>query len=124
MNLNHIKQRIVTARSVGLDFVDSTPPEVQSALMDLASIAEHLLSQRGVAPLMSPEGVRALNLVTRAAAVDYEVRGSWWAMNVGGEWLQRLAGRWFAFKVRRKWGRYSRSLIVAAKYLTDPQTRR
>jgi hypothetical protein len=118
MNLNHIKQRIVTARSVGLDFVDSTPPEVQSALMDLASIAEHLLSQRGVAPLMSSDEIAMLRVVTHAGAREYEILGSWWTSWVPWDWAQDLAASWFRWKTRRKWTRYAKMSIQISKSKT------
>jgi hypothetical protein len=110
MNLNQIKQRIQTARSVGLDYLDTTPVEVQTVLMDLASIAEYLVAQRGVAPLMTPERQAALHLVTQRAALTYEIRASWWA-----SWVPRLpfdlGSRWFVWKTRRKWRRYTYSML-------------
>lgn len=119
MNLNHIKQRIAAARSTGLDFVDTTPPEVQSALMDLASIAEHLLMQRGVAPLMDADQRAMLHMVTHAGAREYEIKGSCWASWVPWDWAQNLAARWFCWKTRRKWTRYARMTIEMSKRKLD-----
>lgn len=44
--------------------------------------------------------------ITMPEALMYEVESSWWASRVSWRWLQSLAGRYFAWKVRRKWGRY------------------
>jgi len=38
--------------------------------------------------------------------VDYEVRASWWVQWVSWAWLQHLAARYFAWKVKRKYRRY------------------
>lgn len=124
MNPNHIKQRIRTARSTGADFADSTPPEVQSVLMDLASIAEHLLEQAAIVPQIEAIAAR-MSLVTRNAAMAYEIRGSWWTAATGWKWSQGIAAWWFARKVLRKYRRYSMSMIEFTKQnLTQSQTRR
>lgn len=44
----------------------------------------------------------------------YEVEGSWWAPHVSWEWAQRIAGRYFAAKVRRKLGRAARARVRLA----------
>lgn len=41
--------------------------------------------------------------------LDYEIRSSWWASWIGCEWGQRLAGKYFAWKVKRKYVRYKES---------------
>lgn len=46
----------------------------------------------------------------RKAILEYEVRASWWARDVSWPPLQRLASRYFAWKVNRKYGRYLASL--------------
>lgn len=38
--------------------------------------------------------------------LDYEIRASWWAGWVGITPLQDLAGKYFAWKVRRKYARW------------------
>ena len=38
--------------------------------------------------------------------IDYEIKSSWWASLVSNPYLQDLAGRYFAWKVKRKYGRY------------------
>lgn len=40
------------------------------------------------------------------AVLKYEVAASWWAELVGWDWAQNIAGKYFAWKVRRKWNRY------------------
>jgi hypothetical protein len=42
-------------------------------------------------------------------ATDYEIRSSWWAQWLSWHWAQNLAGSYFAWKVKRKHGRYYRS---------------
>jgi hypothetical protein len=41
--------------------------------------------------------------------LDYEIRSSWWASWIGWNWLQELSGKYFAWKVRRKYARYEQS---------------
>lgn len=43
--------------------------------------------------------------ITRLQALDYEVQASWWASWISNDFLQGLAGRYFAWKVNRKMGR-------------------
>lgn len=38
--------------------------------------------------------------------IDYEVNSSFWASLIGWKWGQELSGRYFAWKVRRKYERY------------------
>ena len=38
--------------------------------------------------------------------MDYEVSSSWWASFMFWKWGQDLAGSYYAWKVRRKYGRY------------------
>lgn len=58
--------------------------------------------------------------------LDYEIRGSWWAPLVSFSPLQRLAGSYFARKVRRKYGRWQRSVsdkqTLTANHLKQPPT--
>lgn len=42
--------------------------------------------------------------------IDYEVRSSRWASKVSAPWLQKLAGKYFAWKVKRKYDRYITSM--------------
>lgn len=42
--------------------------------------------------------------------LDYEVRSHWLAPRIGFKWGQVLMGRYFAWKVRRKYNRYLVSL--------------
>lgn len=42
--------------------------------------------------------------------LDYEVRSSWWAWMVSWGWLQGLACRYFAGKIKRKYARYLSSM--------------
>lgn len=41
--------------------------------------------------------------------LDYEVRSSWWACSINNNWLQNMVGKYFAYKVRRKYKRYKYS---------------
>lgn len=45
----------------------------------------------------------------RRVVLDYEIRSSWWASWIGNEKLQNLAASYFAWKVRRKCGRWEQS---------------
>lgn len=38
--------------------------------------------------------------------LDYEIRSTWWASWIGWNWGQEISGRYFAWKVKRKYGRY------------------
>ena len=49
-------------------------------------------------------------------ALAYEIHSSWWARHISWNWAQKLAGSYFAWKVKRKWRRYQAS-IAAAKEL-------
>jgi hypothetical protein len=49
----------------------------------------------------------------------YEINSSVWAPYMSGELLQGLAGRYFAWKVRRKLARYEFRLRVADVLLSD-----
>ena len=44
--------------------------------------------------------------------LDYEVRASWWASWVSADWMQNLAGTYYAWKVTRKYKRYKWSKDV------------
>ena len=41
--------------------------------------------------------------------VDYEVNACWWSKYISWNWLQDMVGSYFARKVQRKYGRYSRA---------------
>jgi hypothetical protein len=43
----------------------------------------------------------------------YEAHASWWAGYMFGDFLQSLAGKYFAWKVNRKYARYSKSIKKA-----------
>lgn len=43
--------------------------------------------------------------------LDYEIRSSWWASWVGIGWVQQLAGRYFAWKTKRKYVRYRQTKV-------------
>jgi hypothetical protein len=44
--------------------------------------------------------------------LDYEVRSSFWACYVSSRRLQGLASRYFAWKAKRKYSRYKKSLAT------------
>lgn len=52
--------------------------------------------------------------MSRSEILDYEIRASWWAPSVSHPWLQELTGRYFAWKVKRKYGRWMLSRIEKA----------
>jgi len=47
--------------------------------------------------------------MTLRDALEYEIRGSWWAELIWFEWGQALSASYFAWKVRRKFSRYEAS---------------
>lgn len=51
--------------------------------------------------------------ITLQQAVNYEARASFWMSWVGNSKLQDLVGAYLAWKVRRKYGRYVRSIVLA-----------
>ncbi len=53
--------------------------------------------------------------VTLRDILLYEVRSSWWAHWIGWAPLQSLAGSYFAWKARRKYARWQRSLEEAER---------
>ena len=50
--------------------------------------------------------------ISRLQALDWEIRSNSWTLLLGACWLQKLAGAYFAWKVRRKyrWYQYNRGL--------------
>ena len=42
--------------------------------------------------------------------LNYEIRGTWWPRWIGFSWGQKIAGKYFAFMVRRKYVRYKKSM--------------
>ena len=44
--------------------------------------------------------------VNQLEILNYEVRSSWWAPWISWAPLQEISGRYFAWKVRRKYRRY------------------
>ena len=51
-------------------------------------------------------------------AIKYEVRSSWWAGFCTGDKLSTLAGKYFEWKVRRKYNRYLNNLPFAERLMT------
>lgn len=45
-------------------------------------------------------------MLSISSILDYEVRSSWWASLVSNYYLQKLSGRYFAWKIKRKYNRY------------------
>lgn len=56
----------------------------------------------------------------RLDLLDYEIRSSLWACYVSNDYLQKLAVKYFSWKVKKKHKRYLRSLAgrdwVKSKY--------
>lgn len=44
--------------------------------------------------------------------LDYEIRASWWASWISARWMQNLAGKYYGWKVCRKYRRYKWSKDV------------
>lgn len=44
-----------------------------------------------------------------AVLLDYEIRSSWWASLISWDWGLKLSAKYFAWKVKRKYGRYKQS---------------
>jgi hypothetical protein len=51
-------------------------------------------------------------VISLTEILDYEVRASWWMREVSWPWAQALAGRYLAWKVKRKWYRYVCSRLM------------
>lgn len=47
--------------------------------------------------------------LTQEAILHYEVKSSWWAGKISNPILQQLSAKYFAWKVNRKYKRYSQS---------------
>lgn len=52
--------------------------------------------------------------MTLEQCLDYEIRASWWVSCVSWKSLQPLVGRYFAWKVNRKYSRWFDSRFDAA----------
>jgi hypothetical protein len=50
--------------------------------------------------------------------VDYEIKGAWWTGYIRHPKLQELAGRYFAWKVLRKFARQKQSNLIKLKLKT------
>lgn len=49
----------------------------------------------------------------RRVFLDYETYASrWWLGWIGNQWLQKWAGRYFAWKVNRKYAAYRNGLAI------------
>lgn len=55
---------------------------------------------------------KMISPITPEQAALYEIHSSWWAQWVFWSWGQDLAGSYFAWKVRRKWKRYRKSVTA------------
>lgn len=58
---------------------------------------------------------KMISPITPEQAALYEIHSSWWAQWVFWSWGQDLAGSYFAWKVRRKWKRYRKSVTAHNK---------
>lgn len=45
-------------------------------------------------------------MISRKQCLDYEIHSSKWANKIGNKYLQKIAGTYFAWKVRKKYNRY------------------
>lgn len=48
-------------------------------------------------------------------ALDYEIRGSFWASSINSRRLQNLAAKYYTWKVSRKHSRYTKSQLAERK---------
>jgi hypothetical protein len=51
-------------------------------------------------------------VITIRDALDYEIRSSWWACWISNDILQTVSGKYFAWKVNRKYMRYVNRLAA------------
>jgi hypothetical protein len=54
-------------------------------------------------------------LLDKMALLEYEIASSWWAQWLFAEWMQNLAGTYYANKTRRKYDRYLKMKAFADK---------
>ena len=59
---------------------------------------------------MTEQDVEALGPRIAVFICDYEVRSSWWASLISNKTLQDWAGKYFAWKVGRKFRRWQQSM--------------
>ena len=48
--------------------------------------------------------------------LDYEIRSSTWAPYISIKWMQKIAGKYFCWKVRRKFKMYKKSKIWEKRF--------
>lgn len=49
--------------------------------------------------------------------VEYEIRSSWWCKDISNKILQNLAAKYFVWKTKRKYSRYSESIKMQKELL-------
>lgn len=58
--------------------------------------------------------------ITLSQALEYEIAAAGWPSLISADWLQSIVARYFARKVKRKWGRYDhnnrRMADIRARY--------
>lgn len=54
--------------------------------------------------------LRHISRLPKTDIMAYEIHSSWWARLMPFRWAQKLGGKYFAWKVGRKYARYERSL--------------
>jgi hypothetical protein len=78
--------------------------------MNLDKLFKHLADEHGLLLLESEKREIADCLNEKDFLLDYEIRGSWWPQYIRFRWMQFLAGKYFGYKVRRKYSHMRRSL--------------
>lgn len=58
-------------------------------------------------------------MITIIEANEYEIAASRWAHLVSWNWAQDLAGRYFAWKLRRKYARYEATMRLRARLANE-----
>lgn len=48
-------------------------------------------------------------IISMREALDYEIRSSWWASWISWNWGRKLAGKYFAWKIKTGYNRYKES---------------
>jgi hypothetical protein len=77
--------------------------------MNLDKLFKHLQDEHGL-NLVWTEKLKVADCINeKDFLLDYEIRGSWWPQYIMFRWVQFLAGKYFADKVRRKYSRMKRS---------------
>ena len=62
--------------------------------------------------------MKNINKLTLQEILDYEIHSSWFVGYISNDYLQKIIANYYAWKVKRKYKRYSKSLEFR-KFLLD-----